>query len=284
MKIVTSGRKYIDIDAYAGIIAYSYLLNLKGIQAKAVSTSVLNESITSDFLNLNFGLDEYEKSDDDEFIIIDVSNKDFFDNIVAETKIIEVIDHHTGFENFWKDRLGENVKIEFIGSVATLIFEEYEKENMVSKIPKEIAILLMAAILDNTLNLKAQITNKRDIDAYNKLSGIAGIKEDFEERYFLECQKTIEKNLEESIKNDTKIEKTCNILPNAFSQLVLWNKEIAFDNIENVRNILDNISDEWMINIISLKDGKSYLLSNNKDFKRSWKCYLKKLLKMMLWS
>lgn len=38
MKIVTSGSKYIDIDAYAGIIAYANLLNLNGISAKAVST------------------------------------------------------------------------------------------------------------------------------------------------------------------------------------------------------------------------------------------------------
>ena len=77
MKIVTSGCKYIDIDAYGGIIAYAYLLNLKGIPAKAVSTSPLNESITPTLLNLDIKLDKYEKSNDDEFIIVDVSNKDF---------------------------------------------------------------------------------------------------------------------------------------------------------------------------------------------------------------
>ena len=79
MNIVTSGSNYIDIDAYAGIIAYANLLNLKGIPAKAVSTAKLNESITPSLLNLNTVLDEYEKSDSDNFIILDVSNKDYFD-------------------------------------------------------------------------------------------------------------------------------------------------------------------------------------------------------------
>ena len=54
-------NKYIDIDAYAGIIAYANLLNLKGIQAKAVSTAKLNESITQTLLNLEIGLDKYKK-------------------------------------------------------------------------------------------------------------------------------------------------------------------------------------------------------------------------------
>lgn len=162
MKIVTSGSKYIDIDAYAGIIAYSNLLRLKGIQAKAVSTAKLNESITSSLLELNTKLDKYEEKEDDEFIIIDVSNKDYFDEIVKESKIVEVIDHHTGFEEYWESKLGENSKIEFIGSVATLIVEDYEKENLLERMSKDIAILLMSAILDNTLNFQAKVTNERD--------------------------------------------------------------------------------------------------------------------------
>lgn len=62
MKIVTSGNKYLDIDAYASIIAYAYLLRLKRIPAKAVSTSKLNESITQTLINLGNGLGKYEKT------------------------------------------------------------------------------------------------------------------------------------------------------------------------------------------------------------------------------
>ena len=36
MKIVTSGNKYIDIDAYASCISYSNFLKQKGIQSKLI--------------------------------------------------------------------------------------------------------------------------------------------------------------------------------------------------------------------------------------------------------
>ena len=39
--IVTSGNRYIDIDAYASCIAYANLLRLKGKNAIAVSTANL---------------------------------------------------------------------------------------------------------------------------------------------------------------------------------------------------------------------------------------------------
>ena len=43
-----------------------------------------------------------------------------------------------------------------------IIVEDYEKENLLSSMSKDIAILLMSAILDNTLNFKAKVTNKRE--------------------------------------------------------------------------------------------------------------------------
>ncbi len=267
--IVTSGSKYIDIDAYAGIIAYANLLRLKGMPAKAVRTAKLNESITQTLLNLGITLDKYKKAKNDEFIIIDVSNKDYFDKIVNEEKIVEVIDHHTGFEEYWKNKLGKNAKIEFIGSVATLIVEEYEKENLLSRMSKEIAILLMSAILDNTLNFKAKVTNERDKKAYKNLEKLVGNITKYNEKYFLECQQNIEKNLRASIENDTKTEKICDILPFCFGQLTLWNKNYILSNKDIVYETLNNMSNEWMLNVISLEDGKSYIIANNTTVKKN---------------
>lgn len=267
MNIVTSGNKYIDIDAYAGIIAYANLLNLKGIHAKAVSTAKLNESITPSLLNLNIGLDNYNKTNSDDFIIVDVSNKDFFDKIVNERKIVEIIDHHTGFEKYWNSILKEKSRIEFIGSVATIIVEDYEKERLLADMSKDIALLLMSAILDNTLNFKAKVTNQRDINAYNKLVQLVGNLDNYEEEYFLECQKSIEKNLEKSIENDTKTEKICAILPYAFSQLTLWNKDFIMKNKSKIYKTLNTINQEWMLNVISLEEGKSYIIANNQSVK-----------------
>lgn len=107
MIIITSGRGNVDIDAYGGAIGYAYFLNLKGIEAKAVCTGNLNESITPSMLKLEYKLDDYTKSEDDKFIVVDLSYKDFFDKIVEEDKIIEIIDHHYGYEEYWKEKMGE---------------------------------------------------------------------------------------------------------------------------------------------------------------------------------
>lgn len=146
--------------------------------------------------------------------------------------------------------------------------ESIEKENLLSSVSKEIAILLMSAILDNTLNFKAKVTNERDVIAYRKLAKIACDIDNYEEKYFLECQNNIEKNLVNSIENDTKTEKICDTLPYAFSQLTVWNKKFIFENIDNIYKTLNKINDEWMLNLISLEDRKSYIIANNECVKK----------------
>lgn len=264
MVVITSGKKYIDIDAYAGCIAYARLLNLNNIEAKAISTAKLNESITPSLMKLSSKLDEYKPNDNDEYIIIDVSNKDYFDTFVKEEKIIQIIDHHVGYEEYWKSKLKEKAQIEFIGAVSTIIFELYEKENLVQYLTKDLAILLMSAILDNTLNLKAKITTPRDIIAYKKLETIIDEKT-YSEKYFKECQLEIDKNLKVSIQNDTKVEKINSVLPPIFSQLTIWDKENIIKNKQILYETLDAIGAKWMLNLICLKDGKSYLIARDLD-------------------
>lgn len=268
MIVVTSGKRYIDIDAYAGCIAYANLLKLKGIQAKAISTAKINESITKSLLELDYKLDNYNITEEDEVVIIDVSNKDFLETTIKENKIIEVIDHHTGYEEYWKDKLGEKAIIEFIGSVATIIVELYEKERLIEKLEKDIAYLLMSAILDNTLNFQAKVTTDRDKIAYKKLQDIVNDEGDYAEKYFLECQKGIERDIRKSIENDTKIEKINDILPSVFGQLTIWDKKNIIDNKKIIYETLNSIGDKWMMNLICLKEGKSYIISSDLEFQR----------------
>ena len=268
MIVVTSGSKYIDIDAYASCIAYANLLNLKGKEAKAVSSAKKNESIPLSLLKLNIGLDNYKLSKEDEFIVIDISNKAFFDKIVNEDKIIEVIDHHVGCEEYWKNKLQDKSTIEFVGAVATIIVELYEKEGLIHKITKEIAILLISAILDNTLNLKAKVTSKRDITAYEKLERIIQDRK-YSEKYFLECQSQINKDLKLAIENDTKTEYVSSILPPIFSQLTIWDKEDVLRDKDIIYTVLNNIGNKWMLNLICLKDGKSYVIAQDVEVQKN---------------
>ena len=264
MIIITSGRGNVDIDAYGGAIAYAYLLNLEGIKAKAVCTGNLNESITPSMLKLEYKLDDYTKCEEDKFIVVDVSYKDFFDKIVKEDKIIEIIDHHYGYEEYWKEKLGEKAIIEQVGAMATIVVEKFEKENLLEKMPVDIAKLLMAAILDNTLNLKSNVTTKRDIESYYKLQKIVQ-DENFAQNYFMECQQVIEKDFCEAIRNDIKIEDIDYSLPRVIGQLVLWDKTLLWNNKKIIKEVLNEKGDKWIMNVICLKEGKNYIMASNKE-------------------
>ena len=268
MIVLTTGKKYIDIDGYASCLAYRELFHLRGIDAKVVSNSSPNYSVTKSLLELPYKFDDYNIQDTDEFIIIDLSNKDFFERFVEENRIVEIIDHHAGYENYWHNLLGNNAVIENIGSVATIIVEKYEQYNLLDKMNKDIAKLLMAAILDNTLNFTANITKNRDLDAYNKLKMISGINY-FQDIYFSECQKFIEENFENAIKNDLKIEKVNLYLPEVLGQLTIWDINSILKKKQIIANVLSSYSDGWLINIISLKDNKSYIYCSNDEVKNN---------------
>lgn len=263
MIVITVGKSYIDIDGYASSIAYRELLRMQGLDAMFVSDAILNYSITNSLLNIPYSTDKYEIQELDKFIILDLSNKDYFPSFVKEENIIEIIDHHPGFEEYWKDK----AIIEEIGSVATIIVEKYEESNLLSKMDLSIAKLLMAAILDNTLNFTASITKERDKIAYKKLEDIT--KEyNYKETYFLECQKYIESNLEESIKNDIKIQHISEYIPDIFGQLTIWDaKELLNNNL--LRKIMNSYGNKWILNIISLKDNTSYILYSDEDVKNN---------------
>ena len=264
MVVITVGKNYIDIDGYASCLAYRELLKMNGVDAKFVSNSVLNYGITDSLLNLSFQIDDYQINSEDKFIILDLSDKSFFPDFVKEDNIIELIDHHPGFENYWENKLGSHAIIEKIGAVATIIVEKYEQCNMLNKMNKDIAKLLMAAILDNTLNFTAQITKERDLIAYKKLEQITQ-EYNFASLYFSECQNVIENNLRLSIINDLKIQKVNEYLPEVLGQLTIWDVTKLLEQINIIKETMNNYGDKWAINIISLKENKSYIIYSNDD-------------------
>ncbi len=82
MRIVTSGSAYIDIDAYAGCVGYAELLRAQGQEAKAVSTAPWNESITKSIRSLQAPLEKDYKPGVDSFVLIDVSDPEYFAPII----------------------------------------------------------------------------------------------------------------------------------------------------------------------------------------------------------
>ncbi|MBQ9014275.1 MAG: DHH family phosphoesterase [Bacilli bacterium] len=266
MIVITVGKSYIDIDGYASSIAYRELLRMKGIESKFVSNAVLNYSITYSLKSIPYSVDDYWIDFNDKYIILDLSNKSFFPEFVDENNIVEIIDHHPGFEDYWNNILGDNAIIELIGSVATIIIERYEQEGLLDRMDKDIAKLLMAAILDNTLNFTANITTSRDRIAYKKLESLIN-EYDYASTYFSECQKYIEDNLQESIKNDMKVQRINECLPEVFGQLTIWDAEELLHKRDFINQIMNGYGNKWMLNIISLSNNSSYIIYSNDEIK-----------------
>jgi len=97
------------------------------------------------------------------FLIVDVSNPECFETFVKENDVVEIFDHHHGFEKQWSSRLGGKSHIDFIGSCATLIWEQYVEHYLENSISTTNANLLRTAIITNTLCLKSNLANKCDI-------------------------------------------------------------------------------------------------------------------------
>lgn len=259
--IITSGKKYIDIDAYGAMFAYQSLLKDEGYEVYVSTTAYLNESIPSLITDLNFRFDELPDSKNLNYIVLDVSHPDFIDTFVNHNNIIEIIDHHVGYEEYWNSLNIKN-QIEFIGSVCTIIYEKIISSKKEYLLTKDICKILSSGILDNTLNLKSKNTTKRDIEAYNDLLLKGNLPSNWSHLYFESCYKEIKNDLINVIKNDTKIEDTNTMLPLVLGQLIVLDIKDITDNMDKVKQAFSEYQD-WFFNIISLSDGKSYILTSN---------------------
>lgn len=273
MKIVTSGLAFLDIDAYAGIVAYAELLKLQGIEAVSYSSATMNASIPPTVRSWDVPLiTDYEPTENDTFVVIDVSEPHYLDRVVDVNRVEEVIDHHLGNEAFWGERIGSKATIEFVGAACTQIYERWVNAGLVDQMSETSARLLISGILDNTLNFKAKVTTKRDHRAYDELLKLANFPDDWTARYFKECEDSIFANIQDSLVNDTKTMEFPNLNMDMLlvGQLVIWDADRALTEYRNsIETTMSDQSEEWLVNIVSIKDGKSFFLTPSSSVK-SW--------------
>ena len=264
MIILTSGKTYLDIDAYASMLAYRELLKSLGqTDVSAVSSAKLNSSVPPLIQTLNYHLDDITPAPDAKYIVLDVSNPDFLDPAVTPENLLEIIDHHTGFESYWPAQ-GVKTQIEFIGSVCTMIFEKIIENHKQEILDQDLSKLLLAGLLDNTLNLRASITTDRDREAYRQL--MEHVPDTWPEEYFAACDAEKTKDYKKAILSDLKIENTNPSFPSVIGQLILQDPDkLSFETISAA--LSDH--DRWLMNVISLRDGKSYLYFHDDDTRKS---------------
>ncbi|MGB3124874.1 MAG: DHH family protein [Pseudomonas sp.] len=262
MRVVTSGSAYLDIDAYACCIAYAELLNRQGVPACAASSAAPNFSLPATVLGWHARLDDHSPSPGDEFVLVDVSDYHHVDARVVLDQVVEVLDHHPGFEQFWAQRLGPAADIRPIGAAATLVFLRWEAAGLLSMISQASAALLATAILDNTLNFTGQMTTAQDWRAYAVLAPLANLAADWPGVYFAECQTAIESDLAGALAADTKRMAASSNLPQVFAQMTVWDAEgLVQRHQPAIVRWLAEQGETWVLNAISIREGKSYLLA-----------------------
>ena len=263
--VVTAGSSYLDIDAYACCVALAELLNLAGRKAIAYSKANCNYSVCN-FLKKSRHVSTAIPSDDGnlKYIIVDVSDPDYIKDSVPLEKVAAVYDHHVGFEDYWKSRIGDNSHIEFVGAAATLIYREWQKHNLVEKMSISTAKLMVAAILDNTLNLTSSNTTDEDRTVFHQLCIHGNIDDEWCKDYFVEVQASIENDLKNAIFKDIKHMPDTSVLPSRVAQLSIWNAENLFDRLSEIRLWFSESPESWMINIIDIQNNCSFFVCDDK--------------------
>ena len=89
-------------------------------------------------------------------------------------RVVEIIDHH----RFGAEKTNTPIYIAAkpVGSTSTIVYQHYVTHR--EEIPRNVAIILQAGIISDTVNLKSPTTTQEDIDALHELSRISGLDTD----------------------------------------------------------------------------------------------------------
>ncbi|WP_164669880.1 manganese-dependent inorganic pyrophosphatase [Virgibacillus doumboii] len=170
-KTLIFGHKNPDTDTICSALAYADLKKKLGVNAEPARLGSVSKET-------QFALDYFEveapkhieKAEGDVILVDHNEFQQSVDNI-SDVRITEVIDHHrvSNFET--KEPL--YFRAEPVGCTATILNKMY-KENG-ETVSKEIAGLLLSAIISDSLLLKSPTCTPEDVDAAYELADIAGV-------------------------------------------------------------------------------------------------------------
>ncbi|MGM0921887.1 MAG: manganese-dependent inorganic pyrophosphatase [Bacillota bacterium] len=173
-KVLIFGHKNPDTDTICSAIAYADLKTKLGLNAEPVRLGEINGE--TQFALTAFGIEtprlvETVANEVSGVILVDHNERQQSVSDIDEVRVLEVIDHHriANFET--SDPL--YYRAEPVGCTATILNKMY-KENGVS-ISKEIAGLMLSAIISDSLLFKSPTCTEQDIAAARELAEIAGV-------------------------------------------------------------------------------------------------------------
>jgi manganese-dependent inorganic pyrophosphatase len=167
------GHKSPDTDATCSAIAYAWYSTQRGQEAEGFILGEVNKE--TEYVLKTAGVDKpkilSELSEGDNVVIVDTNNPEELPEDLDRAKILKIVDHHKLAGLKTDEPL--DVFMKPVGCTSTLIHQRIGWEGLTST--REIAILLLSAILSDTLNFTSPTTTDQDKKAAEELSKIAGL-------------------------------------------------------------------------------------------------------------
>ncbi len=177
MSVYVFGHKNPDSDSIVGAISISYLKN-QVEDEEYIPARQGDISAETAFILEKFGyadkIPELKTSVAGERVfIVDSTDKPHFQDDIDEATILGIVDHH---------KLGDlttdtpiEAWIRPIGCSNTVVYEMYKAYGV--ELPKDIAGMMMMAILSDTVIFKSPTCTKVDTKAVKELAEIAGVED-----------------------------------------------------------------------------------------------------------
>jgi manganese-dependent inorganic pyrophosphatase len=176
-KVLIFGHKNPDTDTICSAIAYAELKTALGKNVEAVRLGEVSGET-------QFALDTFKiaaprlvetvAGEAKDVILVDHNERQQSASDIDQVRVIEVIDHHR-IANF--ETSGPlYYRAEPVGCTATILLKLY-KENGVA-VKKEIAGLMLSAIISDSLLFKSPTCTAEDVAAARELAEIAGVNAD----------------------------------------------------------------------------------------------------------
>ena len=174
MALYVVGHKIPDSDSICSAIAVAYLKNELGVEAVACKMGDINPE--TKFILEKFGcqtpVTKTSYKDEDVFIT-DTTDLALCPDDILDSNVLGVVDHH---------KLGDlttstplKAWIRPVGCSNTIVKEMFDYYEI--KIPKDIAGIMLCAILSDTVIFKSPTCTKEDTKAVKELAKIAGVED-----------------------------------------------------------------------------------------------------------
>jgi manganese-dependent inorganic pyrophosphatase len=173
-KVLIFGHKNPDTDSICSALAYADLKKQLGMDVEPVRLGQINNETQFALKTFNAEaprLVETVASEVKSVILVDHNERQQSATDIADVKILEVIDHHriANFET--SDPL--YYRCEPVGCTATILNKMYNENG--KQISKDIAGLMLSAIISDSLLFKSPTCTEQDVAAAKELAEIAGV-------------------------------------------------------------------------------------------------------------